>query len=335
MPKTTLFPTPQLTPAPYSNRPAVSSIFPAFPEVSPFARFLEDYKYACQHPQPLKGKSYFVGNVRIVDYLGVRMFCAPRRELKQLLARRELGFLAIYALLYRDYPMPAYFGQSVDFRKRVHDHDSKDWDRVAVFVHMHNMWSSLNIKEIERLLLADMGLWGAKLTNLIRGIKQSGLTEKDTAEAQDYLKVIVDLSRHLDEQIFHNDVEPNLNPMNGDFFIYQRLICCLDSTDRQQRRIIVLPSSVACGGSFPNFVRERLPFCDNDRDYLVTKGYLKKDRSNDFVVVKPIPFLSPTYAIKLLSTQSRSGLQEFKTADGRSLGQIRKERPHQSYNAAA
>ncbi len=262
-------------------------------------------------------------HVEIANWSGQALAC-PRSRFSELANWDESKRPGIYFLLEKssiDYNNLAYIGESEDVFKRLADHDRKKefWNEVIIFTSKDENLTKGHIKYLEaRLVEISKEAERYQLENSNNPTKSS-LPRADTAAMEEFIDNIRIILGSLGHRILESlsssvtRTESNENSLlNYDFsFKINQLVASGKVTDDGFLLLkgsqISLKSSTSMPGKSAQIKQQ-----------MIDEGALE-NKTNYYVLLKDKLMSSSSYAASLVSGNSRSGPQSWKTPQGEFL----------------
>ena len=238
-----------------------------------------------------------------------KAIAGPRSELGQFLLRDELLSPGVYFLTGVDAETDKptlYIGEAENVRKRLKQHESKEWNQVVAFVSKDENLTKAHIRYLEGALieLANEAGRSLVLNNASSGAK---LPESDQAEMDVFLEKILQLL-----PVSTVDAFKKLD--NKPAEIETSLICRIKGLEARGKRtangFVVYEGSQAVKedrASANNWAKKRKQFIQDK--ILVEEG-------DCYVFSRDYEFTSPSSAAAVISGGSANGLIVWKTRDG-------------------
>jgi hypothetical protein len=250
-----------------------------------------------------------------------KAIAAPRTELSDLLARKELGKAGVYILLGND-PLTdaprAYVGEAEVVRERLKQHKTKEfWVSAIVFVSKDENLTKAHVRYLENRLLAE----AAKVNRVMLEQNQSGgskLPESDREDMEVFLARIRQILPVLGSDILSPIAQPAAVSQPGGV-LYCRVKGAEGRGQRNADGFVVLKGSTAvlverkAAKKYPNVLVQRKK--------LIADGVLTQ-KGSFFVFTRDAEFSSPSAAAVVIQGGSANGLTAWKTEGGKSLKQL-------------
>lgn len=247
-----------------------------------------------------------------------KALAAPRSELKDLLARKEMGQPGIYCLTGTDDQTnrpAAYIGEAETLGDRLRSHREKDfWVQANVFLSKDENLTKAHTRYLEGRLINEArkaGRW-----QLINGQSSgSKLPESDRAEMEVFFGKIAQLLPLLGCDLF------GLARVGA---TRQPLVCEIKGLRafgyRTPGGFLVLRNSEAVTELRPSAAKH-VPWMAALRNRLITEGNLVS-AGTKLVFARDTEFSSPSRAAAIIRGGNANGQTEWADADGRTLKEI-------------
>lgn len=248
---------------------------------------------------------------------------APRSDLDAFLERPELGQSGVYILVGRDpdtdHPA-AYIGEAEVLKSRIAHHKSKDyWNSIFVFLSKDENLTKAHVRYLEYRLLQDAQIAGR--VKLLNGHGGGGLLpEPDRDDMELFLQKVHQLLPVLGSELLTKVGESS----GGASGIQAKLYCSIKGLTaigaRTPEGFVVFKGSQAVGKLRPS-APTRLA---QVRDELIADGTLVAE-DGFFRFTKDVAFSSPSSAGSIVRGGNTNGLLNWRTAEGKTLGEIEAE----------
>jgi hypothetical protein len=260
-------------------------------------------------------------HVEIANWSGQALAC-PRSRFSELAKWDESKRPGVYFLFENSAGdnNVAYIGESEDVFKRLADHDRKKefWNEVIIFTSKDENLTKGHIKYLEaRLVEISKDADRYKLENSNTPTK-STLPRADAAAMEEFVDniriILGSLSHRILESVSSSVSKPIFGTKEDSLINYEfhfkvnKLIASGRVTD--DGFLILKNSQIAHKSS------NSMP-CKNliIKEQLITDGLLE-DKGNHYLLIKDKLMSSSSYAAALVSGNSRSGPQSWKTSEG-------------------
>jgi len=265
-------------------------------------------------------------HVEIANWSGQALAC-PRSRFSELANWDESKRPGIYFLLEKstnDYNNLAYIGESEDVFKRLADHDRKKefWNEVIIFTSKDENLTKGHIKYLEaRLVEISKGAERYQLENSNNPTKSS-LPRADSAAMEEFIDNIRIVLGSLGHRILESlsapvtkigSSEDSLIDYNFSFKI-NKLLASGRVTDDGFLLLKGSQISINSSTSMPSRSSQI-------KQQLLAEGELE-DKQDYYVLMRDKLMSSSSYAASLVSGNSRSGPQSWKTHQGEFLKSI-------------
>jgi hypothetical protein len=267
----------------------------------------------------LTGDAKSLRTAEIGNWTG-KALAAPQTELTELLKREELGKAGIYILSGTD-PLSgqpsAYIGEAEVIRDRLKQHKAKEWVSAIVFVSKDENLTKAHIRFLESKLIAEASQVGRfRLDQNEAG--GARLPECDRVDMETFLSHIRQLLPVLGSNLLSPVAQLPPHEQPGGI-----LFCRRKGAEGRGHRtpdgFVVLKGSTAvlneqdCSKKWPATVAIR-------KRIIADGKLIPKD--GFYVFVQDVEFSSPSAAAAVIEGGSANGLRDWKTNDGRNLGDI-------------
>jgi Domain of unknown function (DUF4357) len=266
-----------------------------------------------------RGDAKSLRTAEISNWTG-KALAAPRTELDELLARKELDGAGVYILLGSDLPTNtprAYIGEAEIIRERLKQHKTKEWVSAIVFVSKDENLTKAHVRYIESRLLAEAAHVG-RFTLEQNQAGGSRLPESDREDMEIFLARIRQLLPVLGSDILTPIAQPAAKAQPGGV-----LFCRMKGAEARGQRtangFVVFHGSTAALEERPS--TESYPYVVAQRRQLIADGTLI-EKDGFLVFTKDAEFSSPSAAAAVIHGGSANGLIAWKTQDGESLKQL-------------
>src|SRR5690606_21461489 len=248
---------------------------------------------------------------------------APRSDLDAFLERPQLGHSGVYILVGRDpdtgHPA-ANIGEAEVLKSRIAHHKSKDyWNSIFVFLSKDENLTKAHVRYLEYRLLQDAQIAGR--VKLLNGHGGGGLLpEPDRDDMELFLQKVHQLLPVLGSELLTKVGESS----GGASGVQAKLYCSIKGLTaigaRTPERLVVCKGYQAVGKLRPSAATRLAQV----RDELIADGTLvAEDRF--FRFTKDVAFSSPSSAGSIVRGGNTNGLLNWRTAEGKTLGEIEAE----------
>jgi hypothetical protein len=264
-----------------------------------------------------QGDANSLRTAEISNWTG-KAIAAPRIELKELLAREELGKAGIYILIGTnpDTNVPqAYIGESEVVSKRLEQHKTKEfWVSVIVFVSKDENLTKAHVRYLECRMIAE----AASIKRFMLDQNQAGgssLPESDREDMEIFLSRIRQLLPVLGSDLLTPIVQDYVKSQPGGV-----LFCRRNGAEARGQR--TANGFVVYEGSTAVLVeRPSAGGYSAQREQLRADGTLI-EKDGFLVFTKDSEFSSPSAAAVVSYGASANGLDAWKNKEGKSLKQL-------------
>jgi hypothetical protein len=260
-------------------------------------------------------------HVEIANWSGQALAC-PRSRFSELAKWDESKRPGVYFLFENSAGdnNVAYIGESEDVFKRLADHDRKKefWNEVIIFTSKDENLTKGHIKYLEaRLVEISKDADRYKLENSNTPTK-STLPRADAAAMEEFVDniriILGSLSHRILESVSSSVSKPIFGTKEDSLINYEfhfkvnKLIASGRVTDDG---FLILKNSQIAHKSSNSMPSKNLII----KEQLITDGLLE-DKGNHYLLIKDKLMSSSSYAAALVSGNSRSGPQSWKTSEG-------------------
>lgn len=265
-----------------------------------------------------KGNPEALRTAELSNWTG-KAITAPRTELKELLARKELNRPGVYLLIGTDPDSgeaALYVGEAESIAKRLKGHSAKDfWNNAIIFVSKDENLTKAHSKYLEGKLIERATEVGRSvlMNSVSSGAK---LPESDLAYMDVFLDNIYRLLPILGVNYFRTRQEQTATEKE---LLYCRIKGLVATGKRSLTGFVVFKGSQAVLEHRPSAGTKR-----KLRDNLVATGVLVRE-GNHLSFTKDIEFGSPSTAGSVVRGGHTNGLSQWKNEQGKSLKYLEKE----------
>ena len=267
-----------------------------------------------------RGDARSLRTAEISNWSG-KAVAAPRTEIDELLARKELDKAGIYILIGND-PVTnaprAYIGEAEVIRERLKQHKTKEfWVSAIVFVSKDENLTKAHVRYLESRLLVE----AAKVKRFTLEQNQAGgskLPESDREDMEVFLARIRQLLPVLGSDILAPIAQAEVNDQPGGV-LCTRVKGAEGRGQRTANGFVVFHGSTAVLEERPS--SENYPYVLAQRNQLIAEGVLT-EKGGFLVFTTDVEFTSPSAAAAVIHGGSANGLTAWKTEGGKSLKQL-------------
>jgi len=215
----------------------------------------------------------------------------------------------------------AYIGEADDVRERIRQHRTREWTSAIVFVSKDDRLNKAHVRYLERALIVEAQRVG-RFTLEQNQAHGSQLSESDRQDMEVFLARVRQLLPVLGSDILVPLAQLTTQTQPGGV-----LFCRIKGAEAKGQRtatgFVVFKGSTAVSQDRRSAV-EKNPSVLRRRNELTQDGTLV--RQGDFLVfTKDVEFSSPSAAAIVIRGGNSSGLENWKTADGKTLRELDEE----------